>query len=175
MLRLVPVTYRQAMAWVAAVHRHHIPPRGYRWAVGVADGPTLHGVAIAGRPVARHLDDGHTVEITRVATDCTPNACSMLYGACWRAARALGFTRAVTYTQHGETGASLRAAGWLPEAQLAARPGWHAPSRPRTQLGTEHIGRTRWGMIAADHTTAALAWPQATADGDDPALFEVAA
>src|SRR6266536_5678249 len=116
-LHLVPVSFRQAREFVAAHHRHHGPPQGMKFAIGAArpDG-TLAGVVIVGRPVARHFDDGRTVEITRTCTDGTANANSMLYAAVWRAARALGFQRAVTYTQAGETGASLRAAGWRPAA-----------------------------------------------------------
>lgn len=110
-LRLVPITRDQAMAAITAWHRHHQPPVGYRVALGCAIGDRLVGVATAGRPVARHLDNGLTIEVTRVATDGTPHACSMLYAACWRAARAMGYTRAVTYTQVGEwIGKRLRAA-----------------------------------------------------------------
>src|ERR1035441_8056475 len=72
----------------------------------------LVGVAIVGRPVARRLDDGETLEVTRLCTDGTPNACSFLYGACRRAAFALGYGRIGTYTLQDEGGASLRAAGW---------------------------------------------------------------
>jgi hypothetical protein len=79
-----------------------------------------------------------------VATDSTPNACSMLYAACWRAARALGYRRLITYTQHTETGASLRAAGWHVIAERPARAGWDRPSRPRQGKGTDHIPRTLW-------------------------------
>jgi len=79
-----------------------------------------------------------------VATDGTPNACSMLYAACWRAAKALGYRRLVTYTQDGETGASLRAAGWHVIAARPPRPGWDRPSRPRHDLGTAHMPRTLW-------------------------------
>lgn len=143
-LRLVPIHRDPALAFVARVHRHHGRPQGYRFAVGVADDGRLCGVAIAGRPVSRILQDGQTIEVTRVATDGTPNACSMLYGACWRAARALGYTRAVTYTQDGESGASLRASGWLDAAALAARPGWDTPSRRRGATGTERVDRNRW-------------------------------
>jgi hypothetical protein len=84
-----------------------------KFAVGAADeGSVLRGVAIAGRPVARLLDNGQTLEVTRVASDGYRNAGSLLYGACARATFALGYTRLVTYTQAGESGASLRAAGW---------------------------------------------------------------
>ena len=78
------------------------------------------GVVIVGRPVSRHLDDGHTVEVTRLATDGSRNACSMLYGAAIRAARAMGYGRIVTYTLASECGASLRAVGFLPVAKVRA-------------------------------------------------------
>src|SRR5688500_16099970 len=124
---IVPVTFRQACAFIQAHHRHHRPPRGMKFAVGVADGDRLVGVATVGRPVARHLDDGQTVEVTRTCTLGTRNANSMLYGAAWRAARAMGYRKLITYTQHGETGASLRAAGLRPVAALRARNGWDSP------------------------------------------------
>jgi hypothetical protein len=144
-LRLVPVSQRDAKAFTAMWHRHHAPPRGMKFAVGVADsGGVLRAVAIAGRPVARLFDDGSTLEITRVTSDGTPNACSMLYGACRRAAFALGWTRLVTYTQADEPGASLRAAGYRVIAERPAHPGWDRPSRPRAELGTEQIPRTLW-------------------------------
>lgn len=115
------------------------------FAVGVTDDEgVLRGVAIVGRPVARHLDNGQTLEVTRSCTDGAPNANSMLYGAAWRAAKALGYTRLITYTQTGESGASLRAAGWRVIAERPARPGWHAPSRPREEHGTERMPRTLW-------------------------------
>lgn len=147
MLRLVPVTRDVAFAFVDSHHRHHGRPQGYRFAVGAADGEQLVGVAIAGRPVARMLDDGHTLEIVRVATDGTPNACSLLYGACWRAGRALGYDTAVTYTQQGESGASLRAAGWCIDAQLAPRAGWDTPTRRRGS-SSPPIPRIRWRIGA---------------------------
>lgn len=111
-LRIVPVSFADAVAFVAEWHRHHAPPVGHKFSLGVARERVLCGVAIVGRPVVRHLDNGRTLEVNRTATDGTPNANSMLYGASWRAAKALGYDRLVTYTQAGESGASLRAAGW---------------------------------------------------------------
>jgi hypothetical protein len=143
-LRIVPVRFRDACGFVEMWHRHHAPPVGCKFCVGVADDDDrLVGVAIVGRPVARHFDDGMTMEVTRTATDGTSNANSMLYGAAWRAAKALGYRRLVTYTQQGETGASLRAAGWRVVAERRARPGWNVPSRPRRLTGSEGIPRTR--------------------------------
>lgn len=144
-LHLVPVRFADASAFVADHHRHHQPPQGHRFSVGCADDDgILRGVAIVGRPVARHYDDGATLEVTRVATDGTRNACSLLYGAARRAAFALGYTRLITYTQAGESGASLRAAAWRVVAERPARAGWHTPSRPRDAHGADHMPRTLW-------------------------------
>lgn len=143
-LRLVPVTFADAAAFVAMHHRHHQPPIGHKFSVGVALGDVLVGVAMVGRPVARAYDDGTTLEVNRTATDGTPNANSMLYGAAWRAAKALGYSRLITYTQEGETGASLRAAGWKVVGQRKARAGWSVPSRPRDDKGVDRMPRTLW-------------------------------
>lgn len=143
-LSLVPVSFADACAFVAAWHRHHTPPVGHKFSIGLAAGQVLVGVAQVGRPVARSYDDGRTLELTRCATDGTPNAASMLYAAAWRAASALGYRRLVTYTQHGESGASLRAAGWTVIAERPPRPGWNVPSRPRGPKGTENVQRFLW-------------------------------
>lgn len=144
-LHRVPVSQKTAKAFCAMWHRHHAPPRGAKFWVGAADADgMLRAVAIAGRPVARLFDDGQTIEVTRVASDGYRNACSMLYAACRDAAWALGYTRVITYTQEGENGASLRAAGYRVIAERPAHPGWDRPSRPRELRGTEEIPRTLW-------------------------------
>ncbi|MEU9912416.1 XF1762 family protein [Streptomyces sp. NPDC051001] len=150
-ITVVPMSFRDACVYVDRVHRHHAAPQGHKFSLGAitADG-RLAGVAIVGRPVARAYDDGLTVEVTRLATDGTPNACSALYGAVWRTAKASGHRRAITYTQEGESGASLRAVGWRRAAELPARAGWDAPSRPRRALGTEQVARTLWEVTAKD-------------------------
>lgn len=147
-LEVVPVTFRQACAFVAQHHRHHQPPAGCKFAVAVANHDTIVGVALVGRPVARAFDDGRTLEVNRSCTDGTPNANSALYGACWRAARALGYLRLITYTQAGESGASLRGAGWSVVAERPARPGWAAASVKlrdlRDPVGSGGVQRTLW-------------------------------
>jgi hypothetical protein len=147
-LRLVPVTFDQASGFVAMWHRHHQPPVGHKFSVGAAVGEKLVGVAMVGRPVARAFDDGLTLEVNRTATDGTANANSLLYAAAWRAAKALGYRRLITYTQAGETGASLRGAGWTVVAQLPPRPGWDMPSRPRDDRGVDRMPRTLWEATA---------------------------
>ncbi len=145
----MPVTFRQACSFIAEHHRHHRPPRGLKFALGVACGNRLVGVATIGRPVARHLDDQCTVEVTRTCTVGWPNANSKLYGAAWKIARAMGYHRLITYTQEGESGASLRAAGFTPVAELPPRPGWNTPSRPRSP-GVDGVSRVRWEIHTSD-------------------------
>jgi len=108
----VPVSFADACAFVAEHHRHHISPVGHKFSIGAASGSELVGVVIVGRPVSRMRDDGATLEVTRLATDGTRNACSFLYGAAARAAFALGYSRIGTYILKSEPGTSLRAAGW---------------------------------------------------------------
>lgn len=148
-LHLVPLSLAQANEHVAAWHRHNRPVPGAKFSVGAADEEgVLRAVAIVGRPVARHFDDGLTLEVNRVATDGTRNANSMLYGACARAAFALGYTRVITYTQASESGSSLKAAGWIVIAQRPARAGWTAPSRPRSDIGSAGVARQLWEKAA---------------------------
>lgn len=142
-LEVVPVQFADACAFVRAWHRHHEPPQGHKFSIGVAEAGVLVGVVMVGRPVARHCDDGRTLEVTRTATDGTRNACSMLLGAAWRATSALGYRRLITYTQRGESGASLRASGWRVVAERPARPGWNTASRPRVNKA-DFVPRTLW-------------------------------
>tara|TARA_R110002020_G_scaffold322296_1_gene538110 strand:+ start:6192 stop:6635 length:444 start_codon:yes stop_codon:yes gene_type:complete len=141
-LELVPITLRAASLYVSRHHRHHKPPQGGLFAVAVASAGEIVGVAIVAKPVARMLDDGWTCEVRRVATDGTKNACSKLYGAAWRAARALGYRRCVTYTLQEEGGASLRGAGWrcLGEAGGGS---WTRRARPRVDEHPLQI-KIRW-------------------------------
>lgn len=131
-MEIVPITQAEAKEFVAQHHRHNSPPVGDVFRLAVAQKGTVHGVAIVGRPVARHMCDGWTLEVTRCCTDGARNACSMLYGAAWRAAKALGYRRLITYTRDGEPGTSLRAAGWVVVAEVKGR-SWSCLSRPRVE------------------------------------------
>jgi hypothetical protein len=144
-LELCPVSFREACAFIDAHHRHHTPPRGMKFAIGVAAGDALVGVITVGRPVARHYDDGLTLEVNRSCTDGYPNANSMLYAAAWRAAKALGYRRLITYTLASEAGSSLRAAGWTLVGERKPRKGWSAPSMWRADKSTKHgVQRMLW-------------------------------
>lgn len=147
-VKVVPVTHKDANEFVRRLHRHSRPTLGAIFCVGVADN-TLRGVAICGRPVARRLDDGATLEILRVATDGASNACSMLYGACRRAARALGYSRVLTYTLPEEGGASLKAAGFKFDGDAGGSHAmWHnRPGRSAQPVGDDLVGG-KWRWVA---------------------------
>lgn len=129
-LRIVPCSISDAIEFIRQHHRTHPPPVSGFFAVAVALGDRVCGVAVVGRPNARELQDGFTADVTRTATDGTKNACSALYAACWRAARALGYLRMGTYTLASEPGTSLRAAWWKELYRVKGR-SWDCPSRPR--------------------------------------------
>lgn len=153
---------KEAMARGPLRHRHCEPPRSGLFAVAVRCAETceLHGVAIVGRPVARGLQNGLTCEILRVATDGARNACSMLYGACVRASRALGYTRVVTYTLAREPGISLRAAGFKRCAEVAPRTSWSCASRPRRQRDLFGNDRRPAGAKVRWEWDAGRVWPE---------------
>lgn len=113
-MKVVPISISEANEFVANFHRHNKPVQGAKFAIGVSDGDRLVGVAIVGRPISRHLDDGETAEVTRccVLDDAPKGACSFLYSRCWRIWAAMGGAKLITYTLQSESGASLRGAGW---------------------------------------------------------------
>jgi hypothetical protein len=141
----VPLHLRQANEFVARYHRHNLPTVGGKFAVGVALDGRLVGVAVAGRPVSRRLDDGKTLEVLRVCTDGTPNACSFLYARAARIARLMGYERVITYTLASEAGASLRAVGARPTGPLPAGE-WDTPSRPRRSQPVYRAPTFRWEL-----------------------------
>lgn len=143
-LRLMPITWREARDFIEEHHRHSVVPQGGKFAVAAVLDDRVVGVAVAGRPVSRILDDGYTLEVTRVATDGTRNACSFLYGAVRRAGRAMGYLRFVTYTLPGEGGASLRASGWTLAEEVGRGGSWDCPSRPRVNNQDQRELRLRW-------------------------------
>lgn len=144
-LQLQPITYKEACAFVAEHHRHHKPPQGHKFSIAVNDGSGVVGIIMVGRPVARFLDDGWTAEVTRCCTDATPHVASKLYAAAWRAARAMGYTRLISYTLAAEAGTSLTAAGWRLVGQAGGGT-WNRNGRPR--VDTHPIGQRKlWDVV----------------------------
>lgn len=152
MLQIQPVNFDEACEFVRQLHRHHRPPLGSILQIGVNDGEKIVGVLIAGRPVARHLDDGLTLEVTRCCTDGTKNACSILYSAAWRSARPRGFSRMVTYTLPEEGGASLKASGWECIGEAGGTP-WNNNTRQRADDHPQGV-KWRWEVKAVEYTAA---------------------
>ena len=129
-LVLAPLSLEEANYFIERHHRHHGAVVGHKFSLGGASNFAIVGVAIVGRPVARGRDDGLTLEVTRLCTDGTRNACSFLYGAAARATFALGYRRLGTYILASENGASLKAAGWRLIGSVPGRT-WSCQSRPR--------------------------------------------
>ena len=150
-LRIVPIDHKGANAFVKKYHRHHKPTVGHKFSLAIADETdAIRGVAIVGRPVARMLDDGWTLEVNRCCTDGVRNGCSMLYGKAWQVAKALGYRKLITYTLPAEGGASLRGAGWKCIGERGGATGTSSRGhgwtptfcyRGRNYFGKQEIGR----------------------------------
>ncbi|MDR2111515.1 MAG: hypothetical protein LBQ62_00170 [Candidatus Accumulibacter sp.] len=149
--RIIPISLREAAAFVNAHHRHNVGARGHKFSIGLSEDGILIGVATVGRPIARAHDDGLTAEVTRCCViEGKANANSMLYGAAWRAAKGMGYTRLITYTLPEESGASLRAAGFVENGRT--RPDtWDRPKRKRAPAARYPEGeKIRWLIQAAE-------------------------
>ena len=118
-MKIVPITLKKANEIVTQWHRHHKPSVGHKFSIGLVESDVYIGIAICGRPVARGSDDGVTLEVARLCTDGTQNACSKLYGACARVAKEMGYEKIQTYILESEPGISLKASGWVMEAITA--------------------------------------------------------
>ncbi len=142
-LTFAPITIKEQAAFVAQYHRHSSPRGSGKFAIQARYDDQMVGVALAGRPSARHLDDGLTVEVLRVCTDGTLNACSFLYGAVHRVAKAMGYRKAITYTLLTEPGSSVKAAGYTLAAATRPDDG-QRPGRPRAKR--DAVPRNRWEL-----------------------------
>ena len=148
-MHIIPITFKKASEFVAQFHRHNKPPAGCKFCIGVEEEGVLEGVAQCGRPVARAFDNGLTLEINRTCTNGKKNANSMLYGACRAIAKAMGYKRIITYIQADESGASLKAAGFLKVKDLPARKDWAASSGPEYKKNRKegyagNVARSLW-------------------------------
>lgn len=147
-LRIVPLDLDEAKAIVALWHRHLSPPVGGKFAIGAVLDGVVVGAAIVGRPVGRGTDRRRVTEVTRCATDGTRNACSLLYGAAARAAKALGYEKVQTYNLDAEGGASLRAAGYVRVTDVQGRAWKRTDGSPRANENTDDKGR--WERVLGD-------------------------
>jgi hypothetical protein len=141
----VPMHLKDANDFIRRFHRHSLPTVGGKFAVGCKVDGKLVGVAVAGRPVCRRHDDGRTLEVLRVCTDGTPNACSWLYARTAKVARLLGYTRVLTYSLEQESGASLKAVGARVTGRVEPQE-WNVPSRPRRSQSVYKEPKVRWDL-----------------------------
>lgn len=129
-LQIVPVSFKDACKFITDHHRHLKPPVGHKYSIATQLHNRIVAVIIVGRPIARLNDDGFTLEVLRLATDNTFNACSMLYAAAWRVARNLGYRKLITYILSTEKGTSLKASGFKVVSSVPYHK-WSCPSRLR--------------------------------------------
>ena len=140
-MEIKPITFKQASEFINKFHRHHKATVGQKFSIGLYDNDKLVGVAVCGRPVSRYLDDGITCEINRLCTDGTYNACSMLYGACCRVAKEMGYKKVITYILKSENGASLKASNFICEGE-AGGTHWTGKRNKGQDIPCEM--KTRW-------------------------------
>ena len=144
MMEIKPCSLKEANEYVYSYHRHHKPSVGHKFSIKVVENGTTRGVAICGRPVSRYLDNGEILEINRVCTDGTYNACSMLYGACARIAKDMGYRKIITYILLSENGASLKASNFICEGEAGGEMWTGKRSGRDNGVPKEH--KTRWSI-----------------------------
>lgn len=147
-MRAVPMSLKQANEFVSSLHRHHKPVHRDKFRVGAVKNDKIVGVVQIARPVARGLDDGETVEVVRLCTDGTKNACSFLYGKAARISKEMGYKKIVTYILENESGDSLKAAGW--KYEITTQGGsWDTPSR-RRETNAPTCKKQRWSKVLSE-------------------------
>lgn len=153
---IIPLSLKEANQFIIKHHRHHWKVQGHKFSIGLKEGDKLIGVAICGRPVSRHLDDGYTLEVLRVCVlEGYKNACSQLYSACARIAKEMGYKKIITYILKSEPGTSLKAAGWQKEDEVKGK-SWDCQARHRELYVVDLFGqkqkypledKQRWAKI----------------------------
>jgi len=173
-LFVAPVELKEANSFIAKLHRHHQPVQGHRFSLGViGDDGILHGVVVVGRPVARLAGSPKNVlEVTRLCTDGTYNACSALYAASARAGKAMGYKRIQTYTLPEEGGASLRASGWICEGEAGGGQWKHTDGKPRRTDQPTSI-KHRWALNLADRPDVVIPLFARPSQAEVASLFDL--
>lgn len=169
-LTIVPLELQEANRLVSLWHRHHQPTVGHRFSLGVVtDDGVAHGACIVGRPVARLASGRGVLEVTRLVTDGTPNACSALYAAAARVGKAMGCVRIQTYILDDETGVSLKASGWVCEGQAGGGQWKHTDGKPR-RTDQPTGAKQRWALqLNSDRPDVVL--PESTSEYEQPEIF----
>lgn len=142
-MKIIPITQKEARKFVYDFHRHHAPPVGCIFSIGLSIDGVLRGVAMCGRPTARRINHKEIIEVTRLCVnDNIKNGCSKLYSACARISRELGYKKIITYILEDDTGVSLKASGWECESENCGGTSWNQPSRERQNIKQDLFGVT---------------------------------
>lgn len=173
-LRVIPCKQAEAKRYIEQHHRHHRPPRGAVFCLAVVDeAHHVRGVATVGRPVARALDNGYTLEVNRVATDGCANACSALLAAARKVAIAMGYAKIITYTLPEEGGASLRGAGWIEDGRTVGDRSWACEAYKHLNRQDDHPlqAKVRWVGLNRNADLNAPIWPKPCTETPQINLF----
>jgi len=142
-MKIVPLELKALNELVASLHRHHKPVQGHRFSIGVEHGGKIVGGASIGRPTARMTNQREVLEVTRLVTDGTKNACSALYAAAARVGRELGYQHIQTFILDSEPGTSLIAAGWKFDGESKGGD-WTRESKPNRRQDQPQCPKHRY-------------------------------
>jgi hypothetical protein len=142
-MEIIPIELKEANRYILENHRHHNKVQGHKFSIGLLIGGKLCGIAVCGRPLSRYLDNGKNIEVTRLCTDGSKNACSKLYGACARIAKELGYNNIITYILESESGHSLNASGWICDKTDAGGLKWKRNDGHRQDVIVDLFGVTK--------------------------------
>lgn len=171
-LCVVPLTLGEAQGVIALWHRHLSPPIGHRFSIGAVKDGRVVGACIVGHPTSREIDQSKVAEVTRCATDGSRNACSLLYGAAARAAKAMGYHKIQTYNLDIEGGPSLHAAGYVRVKGIPGRE-WIRSDGALMKNENTTDAKGRWERILNESVPTSYLFPMPP--GSRPQLsFEVA-
>lgn len=146
-MRILPITIKQADHFVHDHHRHNKKAGNGKFAIAAYDGDSLVGVAIAGRPRSRRLDNGKTLEVYRVCTIGHRNATSFLYARVRRIGQLMGYEKFITYTLQEESGSSLFAIGATIEKEVNHTKQWNDhKSTKRSVQPVTVMPKLRWKL-----------------------------
>lgn len=142
-----PIHIKDADKFVKAHHRHNKQAGNGKFAISAYVVETMVGVAIAGRPRSRKLDNGKTLEVYRVCTNGYRNATSFLYSRVKRIAQLMGYEKVITYTLQEESGSSLFAIGATVEREVTHKKQWNNHGKVKRSIQAVTVApKFRWTL-----------------------------
>ena len=143
-LKCIPLTLKEANAFVIEHHRHSKQCRGHRFSLGAVYKDELVGAAIIGRAINRYLDNRFTAEILRnsVLEKAPKGTFIFLYSRAMKVWQSQGGKKILTYTLETEPGSSLKAVNFNAAAKTGFfKGGWQNRSNRREYTP---IRKIRW-------------------------------